>query len=275
MQGGYSRTALGKGQLIMDLSTDNILLAFVSAVLFILGTIFGSFINCTAGRIVAGEDWIRGKSHCEHCNHELGVLDLVPVLSYVFLGGRCRYCHTRLPIRYLLSEILMGILFVWRFLRFGILDYMLARDLVFIAILFGLSLVDLDSYIIPDGFIIAGIVNWLLAVFFVSDRKDYLLRGLAGGLLIGGMVLCLSLVMDKILKKESLGGGDVKLLFMVCLYTGAFQGLFLLFLSCVTGLLFVILLKERKIAFGPSISIAAFVVLLYGQAFMNWYLGLF
>ena len=83
------------------------------------------------------------------------------------------------------------------------------------------------------------------------------------------------MIMDKILKKESLGGGDIKLLFMVCLYVGTYEGLLILFLSCLIGLLFVVILKERKIAFGPSISIATFLVLLYGYHFIEWYLGLF
>ena len=259
----------------MDLIDNNALIIYVSIVLFVFGSVIGSFINCMAGRIVAGEDWIKGKSHCEHCGHELQALDLIPILSYLFLGGKCRYCHKHISIRYMFVEIVLGILFVWRFPAFKTIDGILIRDLILIAILLGLSLVDLDSYIIPDGFIIAGIINWLLGVLFVADKKTYFLKGIIGGLFIGGMILALSLVMDRILKKESLGGGDVKLLFMVCLYVGAYEGLLILFLSCIIGLLFVVILKERKIAFGPSISIATFLVLLYGYHFIEWYLGLF
>jgi len=259
----------------MNLADNNVLIIYISIVLFVFGTILGSFINCMAGRIVAGEDWIKGKSHCEHCNHELQALDLIPVLSYVFLGGKCRYCHKHISARYILTELALGILFVWRFLVFKTFDGILIRDLILITILMGLSLVDLDSYIIPDGFIIVGIINWLLGIFFVADKKAYFLKGIIGGLFIGGMILVMSLIMDKILKKESLGGGDVKLLFMVCLYVGAYERLLILFLSCIIGLLFVVILKERKIAFGPSISIATFLVLLYGYHFIEWYLGLF
>ena len=92
----------------MDLSNNPTLLIYVSVLLFIFGSIFGSFINCVAGRIVAGKDWIKGKSICENCGHELGFLDLIPILSFVFLRGRCRYCHTKLSIRYVLVEILMA-----------------------------------------------------------------------------------------------------------------------------------------------------------------------
>ena len=259
----------------MNLNDSSLLIAYVSFILFILGTVFGSFINCVAGRIVAGENWISGKSHCEECGHELGPLDLVPVLSYVFLGGKCRYCHKHLTARYVLVEIAMGILFVWCFLSRKILDLKLVQQLILTVILMGLSLVDLDSYIIPDGFIVAGIINWLWMVFFVPDKGSYLLRGLISGFAIAGIILVLSLVMDRILDKESLGGGDIKLIFMVCLYINVIQGTFLLIFACLIGLLFVILLKKEKIAFGPSISMAAFLVVLYGGALQSIYMGLF
>ena len=259
----------------MNLSGNNALIIYVSFFLFILGTIFGSFINCVADRIVAGRDWIRGKSICETCKHELGPLDLIPVFSYIFLKGKCRYCGTKLSPRYMLTELFLGLCFVLCFLSRKSLDYILLRDLILIVILLGLSLVDLDSYIIPDGFIIAGIVNWLVSIFFVSDKLDYVKGGLIGAFVISGSILCVSLIMDKALGKESLGGGDVKLLFMVCLYTGVFKGFFLLFLSCVIGLLFVLLLKKEKIPFGPSISMATFVVMLCGDLVLKWYLSLF
>ena len=259
----------------MYIGDSSFLCVFTSIVLFCFGTVFGSAINCMAGRIVANESWIKGKSHCEHCGHELGFFDLFPILSYVLLGGKCRYCHKHISIRYVLVEIFCGLSFVLLFLNRKTLDFTLLEYIILTIILFGLSLVDLYSYIIPDGFIIAGIINWLVFGLFAADKKVYYLNGFIGGLSIGGFILVLSLVMDRILKKESLGGGDIKLLFMVCLYTGPFKGLLLLFLSCLIGLFFVVLLKERKIAFGPSISIATFLVLLYGDRLLDWYLHLF
>ena len=259
----------------MNLSDSNILVLYVSIFLFILGTIFGSFINCVSGRIVEGRDWIRGKSICENCKHELGALDLVPIFSYIFLKGRCRYCGTKLSPRYMLTELLLGVCFVITFLSTKALNYELVRNLILFVCLLGLSLVDLDSYIIPDGFIIVGIINWVVSILFVSDKLSYIKSGLLGGLGIGLSILVLSLIMDRILKKESLGGGDIKLLFMVCLYTGLFKGLFLLFLACLIGLLFVLLLKKEKIPFGPSIALASFIIVLYGNSFLDWYLKLF
>lgn len=259
----------------MNLEGNSFLIIYVSIVLFILGSVFGSFINCVSGRIVEGKDWIKGRSICENCKHELNLLDLIPIFSYIFLKGKCRYCGAKLSIRYMLTELFLGLVFVFLFLRNKTIDYMLFRDLVLVTLLLGLSLVDLDSYIIPDGFIVVGIINWLIGILFVSDKLAYLKEGLIGGFGIGLFILLLSLIMDKVLKKESLGGGDIKLLFMVCLYVGLFEGILLLIISCVIGLLFVVLLKKNKIPFGPSISMGTFIVLMFGNLILNWYIGLF
>lgn len=259
----------------MNLQGSPLLIIYVSVVLFILGSVFGSFINCVSGRIVEGKDWIKGKSICENCKHELSALDLVPIFSYIFLKGKCRYCGVKLSIRYMLTELFLGLCFVFLFLRNRTIDYILFRDLILVTLLLGLSLVDLELYIIPDGFIIIGIVTWALGLLFMSDELAYLKDGLIGGLGIGVFIFLISLVMDKVLKKESLGGGDIKLLFLVCLYTGIFGGILLLIISCVIGLLFVFALKKDKIPFGPSISLATFIVLMCGSQIINWYLGLF
>ena len=120
-------------------------------VLFICGSFFGSFINCMAQRIVLEEDWIISKSRCDCCGHSLGILDLIPVFSYVLNRGRCRYCHEKISVRYPLTEIFTGFLFLIFYVHHPHFDSILFRDLILVCILFGLSLVDLETYRIPDG----------------------------------------------------------------------------------------------------------------------------
>ncbi|MBP3869300.1 MAG: prepilin peptidase, partial [Solobacterium sp.] len=143
-------------------------------------------------------------------------------------------------------------------------------------LLLGLSVVDLKIYEIPDGFIVAGIILWVITVPFVgrpwlTEVKD----GLLGGFGIGGGMLIMSLIFDHIIKKDSLGGGDIKLYFMTGLFLGITAGFFNLILSCLVGLVFVLLLKKSKIPFGPSISIATAISLLIGNAVVSWYFSLF
>lgn len=142
-------------------------------------------------------------------------------------------------------------------------------------ILMALSLVDLETYTIPDRFIVAGIIWYFGVLLFAEDGKAELISGLAGGLSIGLGMLLLSILFDKVTGKESLGGGDIKLFFMTGLYLGPWVGLFNLILSCVIGIGFVLFMGQRRIPFGPAISLAAFVSLLVGSDVVNWYLGLF
>ena len=250
----------------MSIYVDGFLLVYCIVLAFILGSVFGSFLNCVSDRIIAHEKWWTGRSKCDACGHTLGILDLFPVFSYIFLKGKCRYCGTKLSVTYVLSEGLLGVLFVVYVLIHGSIDLTMVRDLGLIACLYGLSLSDLKSYEIPDGFILFGIVWWLLFSFSLD--------GLMSGVVIGGSILIITLVMEKILKKEAMGGGDIKLFFVVGLYLGILGSLFNVILACVVGLLFVLIGRKNKIPFGPSISIATYISLLVGSQIVSWYMSL-
>jgi len=241
---------------------------------FVLGSVFGSFINCFAWRITHHESILKGRSHCAVCGHTLAALDLVPIFSWLFLRGKCRYCGEKISPRYMLTELALGAAFLLCFLRFGF-SWETLRMMALSVALLGLSLVDLEIQEIPDGFIIYGIALWALMLPLMAEPVKALWQGLLSGVLIGGGILLVSLVMDKVLKKESLGGGDVKLLFMVSLYMSPIAALINLVLACVVGLLFVVALKREKIPFGPSISLASFATVLMGEQIAAWYLGLF
>lgn len=247
---------------------------YFAVVSFILGSVFGSFINCFAWRITHHESILKGRSHCAVCGHTLGALDLVPIFSWLFLKGKCRYCGEKISPRYMLTELFLGTAFLLCFLVVGF-SWETLRLMALSVALLGLSLVDLEIQEIPNGFIIYGIALWAVTLPLLPEPIKALWQGLLSGFLIGGGILLISLIMDKVLKKESLGGGDVKLLFMVSLYMSPLAALFNMVLACVLGLLFVAALKREKIPFGPSISLASFVTILVGEKFAAWYLGLF
>lgn len=247
---------------------------YFAVVSFILGSVFGSFINCFAWRITHHESILKGRSHCAVCGHTLGALDLVPIFSWLLLKGKCRYCGEKISPRYMLTELFLGTAFLLCFLVVGF-SWETLRLMALSVALLGLSLVDLEIQEIPNGFIIYGIALWAVTLPLLPEPIKALWQGLLSGFLIGGGILLISLIMDKVLKKESLGGGDVKLLFMVSLYMSPLAALFNMVLACVLGLLFVAALKREKIPFGPSISLASFVTILVGEKFAAWYLGLF
>ncbi len=254
------------------------LLLYCCGVAVILGAVFGSFLNCAAWRIAHGESFLRGRSRCPSCGHELGGRDLVPILSWVFQRGRCRYCGVKISVRYPLTELAFAVLTLLCLLRFD-LTVLGLRNWIFLCCLFCLSLVDLECYTIPDSCLLIAAGTWLAALPFLKPGLGEILRAVLAGLLFGGGLLLVSLVMDKVLKRESLGGGDVKLFAVVGLYLGLVGTLFCMMLSCVLGLVFAAVFgrggkREKLIPFGPSISLAAALTLLYGGGAIQWYLGL-
>lgn len=257
------------------LHTDLFITIYVCMIAIICGSVFGSFINCLAWRIVHKESVWKGRSHCASCRHPLSAVDLIPIFSYIFLRGRCRYCKEKVSARYMLVEILLAVVFmsfVWKYE----ISFLTLRYLILACILLGLALVDLDSYEIPDGFILAGILWWIVTMPVMQEPMiEQLKVGLLGGISIGGGILLLSLLMDKILKKESMGGGDIKLFFMLGLYMRPTLSLFNVIVSCFLGIFLVILMRKDKIPFGPAIVGASWITFLWGADIVSWYLELF
>ncbi|MBQ9543816.1 MAG: prepilin peptidase [Clostridia bacterium] len=243
------------------------------------GCAFGSFLNCAAWRIARGESFIKGKSRCPSCSHELGFFDLIPVLSWIFLGGKCRYCKAKVSFRYPLTELFFGAVTVICLLRFD-LTVRAAASFVFLCCLFCLSLTDLDSQIIPDGCIIISAAVWLVYLPFSGLGWGEIGLCVLAGIVFGGGLLLISLIMDKVLKRESMGGGDIKLFFVTGLWLGFVKTLFAVILSCFVGLLAAFIRRkinkdaDRQFPFGPSIAFSAAVMLFWGDLIAGWYMGL-
>lgn len=258
------------------LYSDTFITVYSIFVAAVLGAVLGSFLNCAAYRIAHNESFLKGRSKCPDCGHELGILDLFPIFSWLFLRGKCRYCGAKVSVRYFITECLFALISVLCLLASDI-SLLYVRNMIFLSCLFCLSLVDLETYTIPDGCHIISIIAWAAYLPFSGwSWAEIGLHALAG-VVFGGGVLLISLIMDKLLRKESLGGGDVKLFFVMGLYLGLIASLFSMVLACVIGLIFAFVRhrETEQIPFGPSIAAATAVTLLWGDVFVNWYLGLF
>lgn len=251
--------------------------AYILFVAFVCGACIGSFVNCAALRLVKGEGFARGRSHCPVCGHTLAVRDLVPLLSWLFLRGKCRWCGAPVSARYPATELISGLAWLSAVWVFGITPAALRACLLF-GILLALGLIDLDTMELPDVLVAAGAVLWLVFALAGPDRLTVLKTGVLGAVALGGSLLVLSLIMDRLLGRESLGGGDIKLLAMLGLYTGPAAALLLIILACLFGLFLAFFLsrgKGREFPFGPAIALAAWPVVLWGDAAVGWYVGLF
>lgn len=259
--------------------SDTFFTVYCCVLAAVIGAVLGSFLNCTAWRIAHGESFVKGRSRCPACGHPLGALDLVPVFSWLLLRGKCRYCGTKISVRYLLSELVFAAVTVICLLRFGLTAECL-RNIAFFGCLFCLALVDMEVRIIPDGCLIAAALAWAVWLPFSEMPLTEISLHVLAAVVYGGGLLLISLAADKILGKESLGGGDIKLFAVVGLYLGLTGSLFALLLSCVLGLVFAYGRKlfpcgqDEHFPFGPAIAAASWLMLMYGQPLVDWYLGL-
>ncbi len=228
---------------------------------FIVGTVFGSFCNVVGFRLAKKESIVKPRSHCPKCGHVLGFLELIPVVSYLFLRGKCKKCHEHISLFYPVVELFTGILFMISFYSFGFsYDLLIALAL---SLLFAIVVVtDLNYYIIPDEVnIFFAIVVIIINIFrFGSDFWRYTLYGLAMFL----FMYLLMLLGNLIFKQESLGGGDIKLLFvlgMVMPLIMSFFGIALAsFLALPISCYFYVKNKDKIVPFGPFL-VAAFLIL--------------
>lgn len=241
--------------------------AALAFLVFMVGACAGSFINCLAWRLMNGESVLKGRSHCVSCNHELGVFDLVPVFSWLFLRGKCRHCGHKVAIRYMAAELICGLYFLSIAWFYGLSVHCLLLW-VFGCVLLGLSLCDIESFIIPNGFIIAGIALWiidsvaaagfpwedaaldtfpvLLGSLITPDWIAFAAEGLFAAIFITLFMLLMTELVSKRKGVDSMGGGDLKLFFVVSLYLGFCGAFFNIVVCCVAGLVLGMLFKALK-----------------------------
>ena len=258
--------------------SDEIVLLFnlaffaAGAMCLLLGLVVGSFLNVCIWRLPREESIVRPGSHCPVCSTALGARDLVPVLSWIFLRGKCRYCGAKISPRYPAVELLTGVLFVWCFLRFG-LSPQLAPALVFSAFMVAITFIDLDHQIILDGMLALLAASGLgLGLWLGQPGWVDMLIGAGVG---GGLLLVLAVISG-----GGMGGGDVKFAAALGFWLGWPGILLCLLISFVAGgaiSLFLLLAKLRGrkdfIPFGPFIALGAWVALLYGREILSWYWG--
>lgn len=253
----------------------------VAIFVFGFGTVIGSFLNAVLWRLRTGEGFVYGRSYCPCCRHQLAAKDLVPVLSFLMLRGKCRYCRNGIHPSYLAVELTMGALFVAfaaQPLSAGFIDgQALARLLLqwyFAAVLVLVFVYDLRYMLIPRS-----VTTWAsVAAFIAGSALGMSPLSLAIGFLVGGGVFYLQYVASK---GRWIGGGDIHLGALMGLMLGWPLILVALFIAYVGGAAVGTALLVRKktswksqIPFGTFLAAATVVTLLWGELLLDWYLGL-
>ena len=241
--------------------------------MFVVGMCVASFINVVIYRLPLGISIAKGRSFCPTCQHQLKAIDLIPILSWITLGGKCRYCKVKIPVRDTIVELIGGLLAMLCFYRFKI-DWMTIIAFIFSMILIAITMIDLDTMTIPNGLVIACFIVAVISFPFINitilDR------------VVGFFILSVPLYLLNLIIPDCFGGGDIKLL-AVCglmlgwqnLLVGMFIGVFIAGSYAAYLMLTHKVDRKSHIAFGPYICIGVFIALLYGERLLCWYLSLF
>lgn len=223
------------------------------AIIFIISLFLGSFYNVIGLRTLSKENMVTGRSHCVECGHDLNFLDMIPVFSYVFLGGKCRYCKVKISPIYPFGELLTAISYTLIINKFGFTIETLVQ-LIFITAMIVATVTDLKETIVPDRIIVVGLILVLiLRLIFKLETMRYIIGGLAS---FGILYLIF------ILSGGKMGGADVKIYALIGLAIGFINAISSLFYASIVALVVSLIkylggekIKGVEIPFIPFITI--------------------
>jgi len=251
--------------------------AFMQATAFVVGLIFGSFLNVVIARVPRGESVVSPPSRCPRCKARIGSWDNVPVLSFVLLRGRCRHCRKKISWRYPVVELSAGVL-LWLLVRRMEDPVLLVPQAAFLLALLAVAWIDLDTRTIPDVVTIPGVGLGLAASLFGPPGIGAALLGAVAG---GASLWMVGFAYERATGVPGMGGGDVKLAAMMGAFLGAAGVFGAIFLASFAGSIFGALLiargkgsKRTAIPFGTFLAPSAIALLLYGDVFYAWYRSL-
>lgn len=235
---------------------------YYTVICFIFGLVLGSFYNVVGCRLPKKESIISPSSHCTKCNHKLTFFELIPFFSYLFLGGKCKSCKQKISLFYPIIELMTGLLFMIAYLKFGFsVNFWILITLTSILAVVVVS--DYEYMIICDEVLIIGNVLLLIEIFIGNGTKAVLMS-VINGVIAFVIMWLIKLLGDFLFKKESMGGGDIKLMFTFGMTLGLMNSVMTIFLASFIGLPVSLILlktkKEHEIAFGPFLSIAALIL---------------
>ncbi|MCJ7508048.1 MAG: prepilin peptidase [candidate division Zixibacteria bacterium] len=250
---------------------------YLGILAFIFGLAFGSFVNVCIHRIPRREPLALSWSHCPQCGASIKAFDNIPLLSFIWLGGKCRNCQAKISWRYPIVELLTTLVFLFSYWHFG-WGWEFISKTVFLILLIIIFFIDLEHKIIPDVISLPGIG---LGLGFSLLIKSITFWQSLAGFLVGGVLLYLiALLGDFLFKKESMGGGDIKMAAMLGAFLGWQNLLLSFFVAVLLGALVGIVTiffsskvrESRIIPFGPFLALGAFVSIFWSKELIQLYI---
>lgn len=238
---------------------------------FIFGLLFGSFFLVVATRLPKKESIVKPDSHCDNCHKHLKWYELIPIFSYIFLKGQCSKCHTKISVLNPLIELFTGLLFLLSYILFG-QSYEFLISIIISSVLVIIFITDFKEYLILDSPIVIGSIM-LITINILNKSLISTVYMIGEALLVVTIIFIVKLIGDKVFKRESLGGGDIKLMIFIGLLLGIKLGLVSFALSAFLALPYALFLvinkKEKEVPFGPFIITSAFLVFIFQNEIIN------
>jgi len=246
----------------------------------LFGLLIGSFSNVLIYRLPRKIKIGLTRSHCTKCEAQIKGYDNIPILSYLLLLGKCRHCKARISLRYPVIELIVGLLWTVPMLL-GIPVPQAIISALFTTALTIIAVVDFEHLIIPDSMVIT--IAVLSIPGFIMQFPPNWLDRLIGGVAAGAFLYLLAVLSEKILKKEGMGGGDIKLIAAAGIVLGWQLGALSLGLGAVAALIMIIIMKvfsykfneEKHVPLGTPLALAMAVSIYFGNDMIHWYLNLF
>lgn len=257
--------------------------------IFILCTCIGSFLNVVIYRLPNKMSLAKPASHCPKCNTPIKWYDNVPIFSYIILGGKCRHCKEPISPRYLIVELTTGIISTLIYVRFGLTLYTLFGIIIFLTLI-PIAFIDIEHFIIPDSCIIILLLTGILGIFF-NDLNygdgtfsvGYKSKLISLAIIVGFWFIIF--LLEKLFKRDLMGGGDLKLLGVAGLILGFEQLLLVLGLASILACIFELIIKAVKkkeegeeesnlFAFGPYLAFSILIIYLFGINIIEWWMSL-
>lgn len=268
---------------------ETLLIILISLFVFAFGASIGSFLNVVIYRLPAGLSLVHPPSRCPHCLHQLGKTENIPILGWLQLQGRCRWCKAPISVRYPLIEAVTGLLFIWIFWQFGF-NLTTVGYWAFLSWLLALSLIDLDTMTLPNALTQSGLVLGLGFQMAQGWQASHLPRTSASYLLMGIGSAVLGIWLFDIIGffgtiafgQTAMGGGDPKLAAMIGAWLGWKYLLVTGFLACTIGALvgggamsLGLLNRRQPMPFGPFLALGAAIAVFWGETMVSSYLKFF
>ncbi len=261
-------------------------MVMVIFILLLLGLILGSFVNAFVWRLHEGKDWLKGRSECPNCHHQLAAKDLLPLVSWLFLKGKCRYCQKPISLQYPLVEFLTAVLFALSYIYWpsslqGIEIAIFCIWLVMVVVLLALAVYDARWRLLPDYLVLTLGIFVVISLILESIKSggNVLLGALWGILIIGGLFY----VLYQVSGGKWIGGGDVKLgVALGALVGGPLASVLLLLMASTSGTIYSLPFvatgkakRNTQVPFGPFLILAVILTRIFGHIIISWYKHLY